>query len=158
MQPLGYSLGVAGIALLLAAAAGFQVSQWILARRLAAARKELARVSDDVFQMAELQLELYRKVVRNINEVEEKVLELAIPCPDPSLPLERRHQVLTLSGKGMSPREIANRLKMPAGEVELILNVKGFVDARSTRSSAGNGVSKAHAGEKWGGLSGEMLA
>jgi hypothetical protein len=158
MQPLADSLSIVGLALLLAALAGSLVSQWTLRRRLAAAGRELARVSDDVFQMAELQLELYRKVARNINDVEEKVLDLAVPCSDPSLPLERRYRVLTLSGKGMSPREIANRLKMPAGEVELILSLKGFVDARSAGTCDGNGVPKACAGERRGDLSGEMLA
>jgi hypothetical protein len=146
------------MALLLAVVAGCLVSQWILRRRLAAARKEFARLSDDVFQMAELQLELYRKVARNIDDVEEKVLDLVVPCSDPSLPLERRYRVLTLSGKGMSPREIANRLQMPAGEVELILGLKRFVDARSASLSEGNVTPKAGAGEKWGDLTGEMLA
>jgi hypothetical protein len=48
---------------------------------------------------------------------------------------EKKHQVLNLAGKGRPAKEIAERLMLPAGEVELILNLdnsrKGQVSATS---------------------------
>jgi hypothetical protein len=46
---------------------------------------------------------------------------------------EKRHQVMNLAGKGRPVREIAERLMLPSGEVELILNLD---QARKTRAEA----------------------
>jgi hypothetical protein len=136
---------------LFAAAAGCVFLQWRLHRRCASLRQELMQVSGWVFQMAELQLMLYRKVAQSINEVEDKVLDLAVPGSDPSLPLERRYRVLTLSGRGLSAQDVAARLRMPVGEVELILNLRNFADAHGTESHDGGRARRK-------GQAGEMLA
>jgi len=130
MDPLNLSLNYAGVTLLLAAS-GLLSLHWMWQRRYTAVQKELADVSEELFQMAELQVELYRKVAHEISDVEEKLLELAVPAEDPAPPLGRRSQVLTLSGKGLSTREISDKLRMPAGEVELILNLKKFLQGRN---------------------------
>jgi DNA-binding NarL/FixJ family response regulator len=46
---------------------------------------------------------------------------------------EKRHQVLNLAGKGRPVKEIAERLMLPSGEVELILNLD---QTRKTRAEA----------------------
>jgi DNA-binding NarL/FixJ family response regulator len=46
---------------------------------------------------------------------------------------EKRHQVLNLAGKGQPVKEIAERLMLPSGEVELILNLD---QTRKTRAEA----------------------
>ena len=44
---------------------------------------------------------------------------------------EKRHQVLNLAGKGRPAKEIAERLMLPSGEVELILNLDQTRKARA---------------------------
>jgi Protein of unknown function (DUF2802) len=75
-----------------------------------------------------LQQEIFQRVCRNLNEIDEKVMELSVPTSDGPLPLERRHQVLTLARKGLSVDEIARRLSMPKGEAELILSLRKYSD------------------------------
>lgn len=53
-----------------------------------------------------------------------------MPSADAPLPLERRHQVLTLARKGVSAEEISRRLNIPKGEAELILSLRKYVDAK----------------------------
>jgi hypothetical protein len=38
---------------------------------------------------------------------------------------DKKHQVLNLANYGMSAEEIASRLDIPRGEIDLILNLKG---------------------------------
>ncbi len=133
MQPS--LLAPVGFALLAAAAAGCLMLLWFARRRLARAERELARLSDDLFQLAELQLVLVHKVDGELRDMEEKLLDLALPAADAPLPLERRHRVLALARKGMAPVEIAERLGMPAGEVELILGMKGLAETRVAPAS-----------------------
>jgi len=97
-------------------------------------------MAQDVLQVAGLQLEAYRKISRELSGMEERLLDLTAPSQDPSLPLERRYQVLRLSGKGLSSREISERLGMPGGEVELILNLKKFLDPALAGTIRGSGA------------------
>ena len=60
-------------------------------------------------------------------------MELSVPSHDKKLPLERRHQVLTLARRGMSVKDIAKRLKAPVGEAELILNLGKFAEQDGNR-------------------------
>jgi hypothetical protein len=99
-------------------------------RRHSALRQEITRFSEDLLQMTELQMDFYRRVCRDLNDIEEKVLDLSVPSSDTPLPLERRHQVLTLARKGMSLEEIARRLNMPQGEAELILSLRKYTDVK----------------------------
>jgi hypothetical protein len=114
----------------LIAAAGCLLMWQLWRRRFLFLQAEVKRLSEDLLQAVELQSDMYRTVRRGLNGVEERVLELAVPSADAPLPLERRHQVLTLARRGISTDEIANRLNMPKGEAELILNLRRFVDAK----------------------------
>lgn len=127
-------------------------------RRCAHLRREMGQISDGVSQMATLQLELYRKVTRNIHDVEDRVLDLSAPSCDPSLPLERRHRVMRLSGKGLSVQEISERLNLPTCEVELILSLRKFAGVKgNTPKAAGQGAPDRD-GPAWKGAGSEMPA
>ncbi len=103
--------------------------QKVWLRRFRILKNEVARFSEDLIQMLELQADVYRRVCRNMRDIEEKVLDLSIPALDAPLPLERRHHVLALARKGMAPDEISRRLNMPRGEAELILSLRKFSDS-----------------------------
>jgi hypothetical protein len=123
----GFFLGLGGAALI---AAGSCLLMWQLwRRRFRALQAEVKSLSEDLLQGIELQSEMYRIIRRGLHGVEERVLELSVPSSDAPLPLERRHQVLTLARRGISTDEIASRLNMPRGEAELILNLRRFADA-----------------------------
>jgi hypothetical protein len=97
-------------------------------RRFLALRKEVTQFSEDMLQMIELQSDIYHRVSRSLNDIEEKVLDLSVPSSETQLPLERRHQVLTLARKGVALDEISRRLNMPKGEAELILGLRKYAD------------------------------
>jgi len=104
-------------------------------RRTRSLNQEIRRISEDLLQAVELQAEIYRRVCSNISDIEGKVVELSVPSSDGSLPLERRHQVLTLARKGLSAVEIARRLHMPKGEAELLLSLRKYADPGSPAPS-----------------------
>ncbi len=101
-------------------------------------------MSEDLLQMAELQMEIYRRVSKDLSDIEERVLDLSVPSAEATPPLERRHQVLTLARKGVALDEIARRLHMPRGEAELILNLRKYIDAKAPAEPA-RAAAKAYA-------------
>ena len=128
-----------GLSLVLGAAAllavgGCLIGQLVWRRRFRALQGEVRQLSEDLLQVVELQSDVYRRVCRGLTDVEEKVLELSVPSGDAPLPLERRHQVLTLARRGVAVDEIARRLNMPKGEAELILSLRKYVDLKSDGS------------------------
>jgi hypothetical protein len=105
--------------------------QHLTRRRLRRLTQEVARMSEDLLQMAELQMEIYRRVSRDLSDIEDRVLDLTVPSADAPPALERRHQVLTLARKGVALEEIARRLHIPKGEAELILNLRKYIDTKA---------------------------
>lgn len=124
---IGYFLCLGAVVLI--ASLGIAV-HLIWRRRFLALQEEMKRFSDDLLQVVELQSDIYRRMCRGLTDVEEKVLELSVPSSDAPLPLERRHQVLTLARKGVSVDEMARRLNMPRGEAELILSLRKYMEAK----------------------------
>ncbi len=120
---------ILGAAVLLAAGGCFVV-QVIWRRRFQTLQGEVKRLSDDLLQAVELQSDVYHRMCRGLSDVEEKILDLSVPSGDAPLPLERRHQVLTLARKGVAVDEIAHRLHMPKGEAELILSMRKYADLK----------------------------
>lgn len=118
-----------GAAALLAAGGCFMV-QVIWRRRFLTLQGEVRRLSDDLLQAVELQSDVYHRMCRGLSDVEEKILDLSVPSGDAPLPLERRHQVLTLARKGVAVDEIAHRLNMPKGEAELILSLRKYANVK----------------------------
>ncbi len=114
-------------------------------RRLLVLERELQQFSDAMSQMAEIQMKSYQKLSGNLEDLEERIMDLALPSQDSNLPLERRHHVLALARQGVPTEEIMTRLDMPRGEAELILNLRGFVDAGTSRRTETAGGKERHA-------------
>ena len=114
-------------------------------RRIKALERDLQSFSEAMYQMAEIQMKSYRKVSGNLGDIEERIVELAIPSEDTRVPLERRRQVLALAHKGVALEEITKRLRVPRGEAELILNLRKYMDVSTSRDSKSNGELKRHA-------------
>ncbi len=128
----GFSLVLGAAALVAVGGCFILILVW--RRRVRALQGELRRLSEDLLQVVELQSDVYRRVCRALADVEEKVLDLSVPSGDAPLPLERRHQVLTLARKGVAVDEIARRLNMPKGEAELILSLRKYADVKRDES------------------------
>ncbi len=124
MTYLPVILGIAAVQGLLL----YCILRWRLGRRLSAVERDLQQLSDMMSQMAEIQMKSYRRLSGDLGEVEERIMDLALPSQDSSLPLERRHHVLALARKGVLIDEIVKRLNIPRGEAELILNLRKFAD------------------------------
>lgn len=120
-------------------AAGYLVLQGRWRRRFSALKQEMTRLSEDLLQMAELQTDLYQHVRCDLTKIEEKVLDMSMPSSDSPAPLERRHQVLTLARKGVALEEIAQRLRIPRGEAELILSLRKYIE-RAPAAAASEGL------------------
>jgi len=121
-------LGCVAVAVLMAAGGSLLLHR-LWRRRFLTLKHELAQLSEDLMQMAELQSDIYGRVSCNLNDLEGKFLDLSVPASEGVLPLERRHQVLTLAHRGVGVDEIAHRLSMPKGEVDLILGLRRFAQA-----------------------------
>ena len=113
--------------------------------RLLALEHELQQLSEAMCQMAEMQVKSYRKLCGNLGDMEARIMDLSLPSDDPDLPLERRHRVLALARKGTPIDEIVKRLHMPRGEAELILNLRGFLDAKTPKAATTTGEARHHA-------------
>jgi hypothetical protein len=127
---MGYSL-ISSISSVL----GFLLLQRFWRRRYESVRKELEKVSEDLSQIVELQSQFYERMRRDLTDLEGKVLDLAVPSSETPLPLQRRHQVITLARKGISSDEIARRLNMPKGEAELILSLRKYTEVKTAEAA-----------------------
>ncbi len=96
--------------------------------QIRALKQEVQQLSEAVCQMAEMQSSTYQKISATLGDLEERFLNLAIPSESADLPLEKKHQVCALSRKGVPVDEIVRRLRMPRGEVELILSLKKYLE------------------------------
>jgi hypothetical protein len=103
-----------------------------LDRRIEKLEQDLQQISSAMSQMAEIQLKNHEMLSSNIADLEERMVELSIPSFDESLPLEKRHQVLSLARQGMSLEGIVQKLKAPVGEAELILNLRRYTGGESS--------------------------
>ncbi|HYK88154.1 MAG TPA: hypothetical protein VE398_05260 [Acidobacteriota bacterium] len=104
-------------------------------RRLRMLERDLHQFSDVMSQLAEIQMKSYKKLSGNLGDMEERLMDLALPSQDSNLPLERRHHVLALARKGVLIDDIVKRLNMPRGEAELILNLRNYVDVGTSRAA-----------------------
>jgi len=95
-------------------------------RRVEALEADIRRYAEVVARMADVQSKTFEKFSIRFEEIDERVLELSVPSQDPEMPLEKRHQVLSLAKRGVPLEEIVERVKAPVGEAELILNLRKF--------------------------------
>jgi hypothetical protein len=78
--------------------------------------------------MAQVQAKTFEKFSLQFDELEGRLIDLSVPSPNPDMPLEKRHQVLSLARQGVALEDIVKRVKAPVGEAELILNLNRFRD------------------------------
>ena len=114
-------------------------------RRLRVLERNLQQCYEALGQMVEIQMNEHRRVNGNLNDIEERIWNLTAPETHSASPLDRKHQVLTLSGKGFGLEEITNRLKIPKGDAELILNLKKYFTSSGMPSARPGGENKRHA-------------
>ena len=114
-------------------------------RKIKTLERDLQSFSQAMCQMAEVQMKSYRKVSGNLGDIEDRIVQLAIPSEDTRVPLERRRQVLTLARKGVAVGEITKRLNVPRGEAELILNLSKYTEVAAPRAAKSNGEVRRHA-------------
>jgi len=114
-------------------------------KRVRALEQEVRRCSEVIGQMMELQMRQHQRFVGSINDIEERMLGFAAPGSDSPTPVDRRHQVLTLSRRGFGLEEIARRLSIPKGEAELILSLRKYVGASAPGVAADCGEAREHA-------------
>ena len=105
------------------------------ARRVRILEQDLQELLEAMCQMAEVHSKDYRKLAKDVGDIEEKVLDLAVPFRDSTIPLEQRHQVIALARRGVTPDEIAKRLNIPRGEAELILSLRKYAESAAPRLS-----------------------
>jgi len=103
--------------------------------RIQTLERDLQCISGVMSQMIETQMKTHRKYSANLDNLEERLMELSVPSHDSNLPLERRHQVLALARQGVGLEEIVRRLKAPAGEAELILNLGKYMNVDNPRNA-----------------------
>ena len=113
-----------------------------LRQRIEILEEDLERYSEVMSKMAEVQSKTFDKFTDRFNEMDERVLDLSVPSQSPEMPLEKRHQVLTLAKRGVPLDEIVERVKAPVGEAELILNLRKYQsglpkNAASPKQAAG---------------------
>ncbi len=122
MHSLVYSLSVA----VLACGACYFLFRRSWLKRLDALECGLQALSDEVCQMAEAQIKSHQRLSGSLSEIEERILELAVPSEDANLAVQRRRRVLALASQGTPVEEIAKRASVPRGEAELIMNLQRF--------------------------------
>ncbi len=118
------------------------VFHWIIKRKLViriqSLEQDLLTYSEAMSQMAEMQMKAHQKLSGNLADLEERIMDLSVPSQNTDLPLERRHQVLTLARQGVALEDIVKRLKAPVGEAELILNLQKYMGGEKSRSAKMN--------------------
>ena len=97
-----------------------------LQRRIEVLEEEITRYSEVVARIADVQSKTFEKFSIRFEELDERILDLCVPSQDPEMPLEKRHQVLSLARQGVPIEEIVERVKAPVGEAELILNLRKY--------------------------------
>ena len=104
----------------------YQAARKKLQRRVEALEDDLARYAELIAKIAEVQSRTFEKFSGRFDELEERILDLSVPSQNPEMPLEKRHQVLTLAKQGVPLDEIVEHVKAPVGEAELILNLRKY--------------------------------
>ena len=114
-------------------------------KRLQALERDLQAFSNAMCQMADIQMKSYQKLSGDLSQIEERILDLAIPSEGANLPMERRRRVVALASKGSSVEEVAKRANVSRGEAELIMSLQKIKGAASALPPKANGETKPYA-------------
>ena len=129
----------------LACCACYVLMQRVWLKRVQVLERDLQAVSGAIDQMAEIQMKSYQKLSGNLGEIEERILELAIPSQDSNPAPQRRRRVVALANKGSSIDEVARRANVSRGEAELVMSLQRFRAADAPKSPKANGDVKPYA-------------
>jgi|WetSurMetagenome_2_1015567.scaffolds.fasta_scaffold11019_5 hypothetical protein len=114
-------------------------------KRIGSLERDLQAYSDMMSAMADVQTKIVHQYSSRFEDLEERIMDLSIPSHDANLPLERRRQVLALARQGAALEDITKRLKAPAGEAELILNLQKYMDREIIRPGQAKEQAGTHA-------------
>lgn len=87
---------------------------------------EIREISDVIFRRLEMKIEVLEAIEASVDEkvaLLEKLINRVEAIKFPSDISNREFEIIQLSAKGLKIDEIARILDMPAGEVDLILNL-----------------------------------
>ena len=107
-------------------------------RRIRILEQDLLAFSQAMCQMAEIQMKVKSKTSANLSDIEERIMDLAVPSDNSGHPLERRHRVIALARQNVTLDEIVKRLDIPRGEAELILNLRNYKNIGATPAAKAN--------------------
>ena len=107
-----------------------------LQRRVEVLEEDLSRYAEVTSKIAEVQTKTLEKFSARFEELEERLLNLCVPSHDPEMPLEKRHQVLSLANRDVPLEDIVERVDAPVGEAELILNLRNYQSGLQKSTSA----------------------
>jgi hypothetical protein len=107
--------------------------------------RNLQHCSEALCQMVEIQMTEHQQIARNFGDIEERLLSLVTTEGDSTRPVDRRHQVLTMSRNGFPLDEIVRRLNIPKGEAELILNLRKYIGASGSKTDESSGDPRKYA-------------
>jgi|WetSurSiteA1Bulk_404760.scaffolds.fasta_scaffold122979_2 hypothetical protein len=109
------------------------------ARRVRSLEQDLEALNASVERMNESQWLSQEQTSRGLAEVEERLMELAVPSGASDMPLERRHRVLSLAKQGASVDQISRTLNVPRCEADLILSLQSFASSASSLAGKAGG-------------------
>jgi len=92
---------------------------------------EVKEIGDLIFKRLEKKINVLETLEASIDkktERLEKLIQRVESIKAPAVGIERHHEIIALEQRGIKICEIANILDMPAGEVELILNLHTITD------------------------------
>jgi hypothetical protein len=104
-------------------------------KRIQELERDLQQLAEEMCEMVEIVMKAHSKLGRNLEDIEERIMDLAVPSHNPDLPLERRHRILALARKGVTLDDIVKRLNVPRGEVEIILSLREYMDSGTPQAA-----------------------
>ena len=121
-------LGLCAALLSLTATAALAAWSWSGRRRDQEALRQARRDAErNLKEAVELFEATYRALSRDLQDLRQEIDERAAPAvvhTAAAAGADRRFQALALAGRGMNADEIAGRVGLPSGEVELILRLE----------------------------------
>jgi DNA-binding NarL/FixJ family response regulator len=108
----------------------FAFISWRMRRNLVRTTSDIQQLRQVVQDLISLQEYRFTKLKAEINAPQSTISGRPAPST-PSLPevAERKRYIWGLAEKGVSTEEIARRMSLPYGQVEVLLNMKSYSDS-----------------------------
>jgi len=108
----------------------FAFISWRMRRNLVHTTSDIQQLRQVVQDLISLQEYRFTKLKAEINAPQSTISGRPAPST-PSLPevAERKRYIWGLAEKGVSTEEIARRMSLPYGQVEVLLNMKSYSDS-----------------------------